>query len=302
VARFSSNNWLNHPVIHPDNMIIVSDGRDDSLMITDYNNIISAVGLDNCNGETFDLHLIEDLDADGNVNFADFALLAKEWLNCTDIFRQAEARFNSPWNYIGDEIFLTSDIDRDRYTSLSDLVMMLDRWLGSTRMPKGPMPMKQLGSPLNGHEQSEPTPPPPKGRACFISDTPVWIDGELVRISDTVSRQIIGKYERNPVTSYQKQIDKVEEHEGIFDCYDVVLETGDCLSVAASHYFLTDFEQWIRVQDLNNGSRLKSLNGPVRVTQIIKRQKPHIGKCYNLKIKGMDHYFVGQDGIIVRDW
>lgn len=81
-----------------------------------------------------------------------------------------------------------------------------------------------------------------------------------------------------------------------------MLQTGDCISVAESHYFLTDSEQWIRVQDLKNGSRLKSLNAPVIVSRIIKRQKPYAGKSYNLKIKGAAHYFVGQDGIAARDW
>ena len=130
----------------------------------------------------------------------------------------------------------------------------------------------------------------------------MWVEGALVQISDAVSGQIVGKSDRTSATSFLGQIETIEEHEGIFKRYDVLLQTGDCLSVIESHYFLTDSERWIRVQDLKNGSRLKSLNGPVSVTRIIKRQKPHIGKCYNLKIKGTDHYFVGQEGIIVRDW
>jgi len=220
--------------------------------------------------------------------------LADDWLDCTDT--------DWPCNYEGDDTYLTGDIDRDRYVFFSDLVMILDRWLGSARTPKGPRPPKLLGPPSGWPEPPKPPSPSPKGRACFLADTPVWVDGALVQISETVSGQIVGKPDRSPATSFLEQIEKIEEHEGIFECYDVLLETGDCLSVVDSHYFLTDSKQWIRVQDVKNGSRLKSLNGPVSVTRIIKRQKPHVGKCYNLKIKGKDRYFVGQEGIIARDW
>jgi len=294
VARFSSGNWLNYPVITPDNTIIVSDARDDSLMITDSNNTVWAIGLDDCDGKTFSLQWIEDLDADGNVNFADLAFLADEWLSCTDT--------DFPCNYEGDEMYLISDIDRDRYTFFSDLVMMADRWLGSTRTPKGPRSPKHLGPPPGWLDTPEPPIPTPKGRACFPADTPVWIEGKLVQISDAVSGQIAGLSGREPTTSFLGQIEKIQEHEGSFERYDILLQTGDCISVAESHYFLTDSDRWIRVQDLKVGSRLKSLYGPVRVNQITKRQKPYAGKCYNLKIKGTDHYFVGQEGIIACDW
>jgi hypothetical protein len=178
--------------------------------------------------------------------------------------------------------------------------MIAERWLGSAKAPKGPRPPKPPGPPPGWPEP--PKPPGPIKRSCFLADTPVWVDGSLVHISDTVSGQIVGKPDRNQKTSFLIQIEKIEEHEGIFECYDVLLETGDYISVVDSHYFLTDSEQWIRVQDLKNDSRLRSLNGPVSVTRITKRQKPHVGKCYNLKIKGTDRYFVGQEGIIARDW
>jgi len=297
VARFSSSNWLNYPVIAQDSMIIISDGRDDSLMTTDSKNAVRAIGLDGCDGQTYDLQWIEDLDADGNVDFTDLALLADNWLDCTVIDR--------PYYYEEqeEEEYLTGDIDRDRYVFFSDLVLLAERWLGSSKAPKGPIPTKSFGPPPGWPKQSQQQGPPiDKGRTCFLPDTPVWVNGELVHISDAVSGQIVGKLQRERKTSFSEQIEKIEEHEGVFECYDVFLQTGNCISVADSHYFMADCERWIRVQDLKEGSRLKSLNGPVSIARIIKRKKPHAGKCYNLKIKGTDRYFVGKAGVIVRDW
>jgi hypothetical protein len=123
-----------------------------------------------------------------------------------------------------------------------------------------------------------------------------------VRISDAVSGQMVGRPGSDPALSRTEQIQKIEEHAGTFECYDVLLETGDRISVANSHYFLTDSGQWIGLQELQSGSRLQSLKGPVSIIRSTKRAKPFVGECYNLKIEGADRYFVGRQGIIVRDW
>jgi hypothetical protein len=293
VARFSSDNWLNYPVIAAEDTIIVSDGRDDSLLVTDANNGVWAIGLDGCEGQTFDLHRIEDLNADGNVDFIDFALLAASWLDCTDT--------DWPCNYEGNELYPAGDIDRDRYVYSSDLKSIAERWLGSPTTARGPRPPKPLGPPSGWPEPPKP-PIPPKGRTCFLPDTPVWVNGGLVDISNVTSGQMAGKPARDPAAPWLGRIERIEEHTGIFECHDVLLETGDCISVADSHYFLTDSGRWIGLQDLQSGSRLQSLKGPVSVTRIAKRDKPFVGKCYNLKIKNTDRYFVGEEGIVVRDW
>jgi hypothetical protein len=294
VARFSGNNWLNYPVIADDDVIIVSDGRDDSLVITDASNKVRAIGLNDCAGRTFDLALIEDLDADGNVDFVDLALFAADWLECTYA--------DWPCSYEGGQMYLAGDIDRDRYVYSSDLKSIAERWLGSSRTSTGPRPPKPLGPPAEWPKPPKPPQPPPKGRACFLPGTPVWVDGALVRISDAVSGQMAGRPDRDTALSCTEQIQRIEEHAGIFECYDVLLETGDRISVANSHYFLTDSGRWVRLQDLQSGVGLQSMKGLVRVTRIIKRAKPFVGECYNLKIEGNDRYFVGQQGIIVRDW
>jgi prepilin-type N-terminal cleavage/methylation domain-containing protein len=132
-----------------------------------------------------------------------------------------------------------------------------------------------------------------KGPRCFPADTLVWVDGSVVQISQVAQGQKISTLE---------PIERVEEHEGTFDCYDVVLETGDCISVAGSHLFLLDSQRWVPVQYLKAGFKLMSLKGPVGISSVSKRATPLVGKVYNLKIKDSERYCVGRDGLIVRDW
>ncbi|UCG49966.1 MAG: hypothetical protein JSU94_09305, partial [Phycisphaerales bacterium] len=144
----------------------------------------------------------------------------------------------------------------------------------------------------------------PKPRACFVGGTRVWVDGRLVEVSQVCAGQKAGRLDCLARTSGMHEIEGVQEHEGTYDCYDVVLATGEVITVADEHYFLVngDFEQWVSVHDLKPGSILKSLSGPVRVTAVLRRPAPLAGKVYNLKIKNSDRYFVGRSGITVRDY
>ena len=47
---------------------------------------------------------------------------------------------------------------------------------------------------------------------------------------------------------------------------------------------------------------MKTAKGSVEIVKIIKRPKPYTGKVYNIKVAGSDHYMVGKDGVIVRDY
>jgi prepilin-type N-terminal cleavage/methylation domain-containing protein len=163
--------------------------------------------------------------------------------------------------------------------------------------------------------------PPTKGGRCFPADTLVWINeaqacGKLapkglvepIKISDVTQGQYIGMLEPADAVACSaqtvsfRQVERVEEHEGTFQCYDVVLETGDCISVASSHLFLLDLQRWVPVQDLKTGLKLRSLKGPISIKSVVKRATPLVGKVYNLKIKDAERYCVGRDGVIVRDW
>ena len=95
--------------------------------------------------------------------------------------------------------------------------------------------------------------------------------------------------------------ERVQEHEGVFECYDVLLESGNCISVAERHYFLAESGNWVAVHDLETGTRLQTPRGSIAVVSVTKRPMPYVGKVYNLKIEGSDLYLVGKDAVIVRD-
>jgi hypothetical protein len=98
------------------------------------------------------------------------------------------------------------------------------------------------------------------------------------------------------------QIEKLEEHEGTFECRDILLESGNRISVVDAHCFMLESGQWIAAQDLTGGLRLKTLNGTVGIKSVATRAAPFVGKVYNLKVKSSDQYIVGKDGVIVRDY
>ncbi len=164
---------------------------------------------------------------------------------------------------------------------------------GCLLIPGTSEPQDRLDSFLvNDSEGSEPG---PKGRGCFPADTPVWLDGSLVKISEALAGQTVG-------CLATASLEKLEEHDGTFECRDITLENGNCISVVAAHCFMLDSGRWVAAQNLRSGLKLKSLNGPIGVRSVIKRPALYVGKVYNLKVKDGEQYLVGQDGVVVRDW
>jgi hypothetical protein len=113
---------------------------------------------------------------------------------------------------------------------------------------------------------------------------------------------MVGKSSCDLATDFLGPIEAVGEHEGTFECRDIVLETGNCISVVDAHCFMLDSRQWIAAQDLRSGLRLKTLSGTVGVKSVATRAAPFVGKVYNLKITGADRYLVSEDAVIVRDY
>ena len=130
----------------------------------------------------------------------------------------------------------------------------------------------------------------------------MWVNGALVQISNVVSGQMVGGLHCGLATDCLEQVETVEEHEGTFECRDIVLESGNRISVVDAHCFMLDSGRWIAAQDLRSGLRLKTLSGTVGIKSVAIRAVPFVGKVYNLKIKGADQYFAGKDRVIVRDY
>jgi hypothetical protein len=150
--------------------------------------------------------------------------------------------------------------------------------------------------------------PSPKGRLCFPGETGVWIDGALVPISSVGLGQNIGRIDGTSVgglsvpVPYLGKVEKVQEHEGTFVCYDVLLESGNCISVAENHYFLAESGRWVSLQNLRAGTKLQTAKGSIGITSVTRRPMPYVGRVYNLKVEASDRYLIGADAVIVRDY
>jgi hypothetical protein len=150
---------------------------------------------------------------------------------------------------------------------------------------------------VNDGEGGDP-PVKPRGQ-CFPADTPVWVDGALVRISKVTAGRTVGK---GDCVAMARRIEKLKEYEGIFECRDITLENGNRISVVDAHRFMLDSGKWVAAPNLENGMKLKSLKGSIAIKSVVKRPLPFVGKVYNLKVAGSDRYMVGKDGVVVRDW
>ena len=169
---------------------------------------------------------------------------------------------------------------------------------GGLPIPGASEPQDRLDSLLVHDGEGEPG---PKGRECFLADTPVWVDGALVQISKVTAGQTVGKVGCLATMQLEK-IEKLEEHEGTFECRDITLENGNRISVVDAHCFMLDSGRWVAAQNLQSGMKLKSLSGTIAIKSVVTRAMPFVGKVYNLKVKSSDQYMVGRDGVIVRDF
>jgi hypothetical protein len=176
----------------------------------------------------------------------------------------------------------------------------IGKQIGALPLPGVSEPADRLDSLLVNDGEGGATPvAPPKGRGCFLADTPVWVNGALVQISKVTAGRTVGKV---GCLATAVQIEKLQEHQGTFECRDITLENGNRISVVAAHCFMLDSGRWVAAQDLRSGLKLKSLNGSVAIRSVVKRAVPFVGKVYNLKVKDSEKYLVGEDGVVVRDW
>jgi hypothetical protein len=107
--------------------VIASDG---SLIVSDANNTVWAIGDGDCEGEVSMLHRIEDLDGSRQVNFIDFAKLAADWMASTfcnsDLFFYYAAEGET---CDAEEVYVAGDVDRNLYNEMIDISMLADKWL-----------------------------------------------------------------------------------------------------------------------------------------------------------------------------
>ncbi|MBN2588706.1 MAG: S8 family serine peptidase [Sedimentisphaerales bacterium] len=139
-----------------------------------------------------------------------------------------------------------------------------------------------------------------KDRGCFTAETPVWIDGQMVEISKVVAGQIAGK--ANCTMPISGSVKGLEVHQAGFNrCYEMTLESGNTITIVHSHYFMTVSGQWKKIEELSAGMQLQSMNGPITIKSVVKKEMPFLGVSYNLMLDSSEQYFVGQDGVVALD-
>ena len=102
LARFYGQDWHSLPVITALDTIIVSDA----------DNFVWAINIDDCAGQSADLHRPGDVNADWAVDTDDLALVAISWLEYDD----------QNW-------YVAADANRDLYINLTDVAVLTNWWL-----------------------------------------------------------------------------------------------------------------------------------------------------------------------------
>jgi parallel beta-helix repeat protein len=268
-----------------------------------------------------------DANRDGIVNMLDFAIVADSWLQ-GETNRPPEVQVVSPpegavIDYFTETILLEAEA-ADPDGSVVRVEFFLDEvkvgqdddgsngwtlvisrpppdWYTLTAVATDNEDAEAVSPPIEFRVDARDQ-PPPKVRACFPADTPVWVDGALVRIADVSPGQKAGRINCADMTGALERIAGVQEHPGSFECRDILLENGNSISVVDAHCFLLADGGWAPAQDLRRGMKLRSVNGPLAIRKVVKRPAPFVGKVYNLKIENSDTYLVGKDGISVRDY
>ncbi len=120
LSRFDGSNWLSWPVI----------GVDETLYVSDFSGILSAIAPQPCEGKAMRLARPADITLDGKVRLEDLAELAKDWKECTDTLTGSPCvTTGSGWKRFTGATYLCTDIDRDTYIGLSDLLAMAEQWM-----------------------------------------------------------------------------------------------------------------------------------------------------------------------------
>jgi hypothetical protein len=102
---------------------------DGTLIVSDANNRVWAITNTPCENESPVLRWPADVQPSWTVDFTDFALIANNWLECTD-----------PDNASCDEtvssygVYSTGDVDRNYYVNYEDVALLANEWLMGTEL------------------------------------------------------------------------------------------------------------------------------------------------------------------------
>jgi hypothetical protein len=119
LSRFDGSNWLSWPVI----------GADETLYVGDFAGTLWAIAPQPCDGKPMRLARPADITQDGKVRLEDLAELARAWRQCIELVEPCRSSTGG-WKYISySGYYQKTDIDRDYWVGLSDLLAMAEQWL-----------------------------------------------------------------------------------------------------------------------------------------------------------------------------
>jgi outer membrane protein assembly factor BamB len=113
ISRFEGNDWVSFPAIADDGTLIVSDS----------NNKVWAIGGRKCRGQPPALHIPEDIEPSWEIDWMDLAAVADSWLDCTDPYNWQR------YCFVQYGVYPIGDVDRDQYVDFRDFAALVDKWL-----------------------------------------------------------------------------------------------------------------------------------------------------------------------------
>ena len=111
--------------------------KNGTVFVSDTGGKIWAISADDCDGRRQELTCqkwIMDITDDCIVNLADFAVIAGDWLACTELTAECTPNPEGPWYYVpgydpGFGQYLDADINQDTYVSFDDIAWLMRTWL-----------------------------------------------------------------------------------------------------------------------------------------------------------------------------
>ncbi|MEO1999028.1 MAG: Hint domain-containing protein [Planctomycetaceae bacterium] len=98
----------------------------------------------------------------------------------------------------------------------------------------------------------------------------------------------------------QTEVVEVQRHAGEFQLNRIRVDGGDGIHVTDRHYFAGSDLTWRRSEDLEPGEQSFSIEQPIGVSANLRDDSA--GDVFNLRVSGVNNYFVGDSGLLVRDF
>ena len=138
------------------------------------------------------------------------------------------------------------------------------------------------------------------GNKCFTGDTPVFTSNGYRPIREMQKGDDI--YSRDEKTG-ETGIQEVEEVfcTGTHTVYHIWLDGKEEIKTTAYHPVYVREQGWVSAINLREGDIVETMDGPARITKIVKVRHEEKVPTYNLHVKEWASYFVGKVRVYVHN-